>query len=157
MSSRSVLDLHPDVRELYHRFSDESARQHLDYLLTCTWRSKAEQEELYAIGRTKPGRIVTRAHGGQSAHNYMLHGIPNSLAFDICPMRFGKLLVWGTSGNGIDEDPSDDDKDDLELWQRIGQVGVSVGLQWYGSPTAPFREFPHFQDHRSPELLRAMK
>ena len=32
-------------------------------------RSNAEQAELYAQGRTKPGRVVTNAKPGQSRHN----------------------------------------------------------------------------------------
>lgn len=32
-------------------------------------RSNAEQAELYAQGRTKPGKIVTNARPGQSRHN----------------------------------------------------------------------------------------
>lgn len=34
------------------------------------YRSKAEQDALYAQGRTKPGPIVTGARGGQSNHNF---------------------------------------------------------------------------------------
>jgi peptidoglycan L-alanyl-D-glutamate endopeptidase CwlK len=32
-------------------------------------RTNAEQDALYAQGRTTPGRIVTHAKGGQSVHN----------------------------------------------------------------------------------------
>jgi len=53
-------------------------------------------------------------------------------------------LIWGTGGNGIDDDPSDDDTDDLELWQRVGECGELVGLEWAGRWTS-FREYPHFQ------------
>jgi peptidoglycan L-alanyl-D-glutamate endopeptidase CwlK len=38
---------------------------------------------LYAIGRTKPGKKVTKAKGGTSYHNY-------GLAFDIYPFINGK-------------------------------------------------------------------
>jgi peptidoglycan L-alanyl-D-glutamate endopeptidase CwlK len=41
-------------------------------------RTVAEQDALYAQGRTKPGKIVTNAKGGQSAHNF-------GLAVDIGP------------------------------------------------------------------------
>lgn len=40
------------------------------YFATCGERSYAESDALYAQGRTAPGRIVTNARGGQSAHNF---------------------------------------------------------------------------------------
>lgn len=105
-----------------------------------------EQAALYAQGRTTPGRIVTNAKAGKSYHNRVsAQGSPAAEAFDIVPLRNGKP-IWGTTGNGIDEDPSDDDKDDLEVWERVGAHGVAVGLKWYGTPGSPFREFPHFQN-----------
>ena len=33
-------------------------------------RTFAEQDRLYAQGRTEPGNVVTNARGGQSNHNY---------------------------------------------------------------------------------------
>ena len=50
-----------------------------------------------------------------------------------------------TSGDGIDDDPSDDERDDLELWQRVGAIGEANGLQWAGRWPKAKREFPHFQ------------
>lgn len=35
-----------------------------------TWRSYKRQEELYSQGRTRPGKIVTRAQPGRSWHTY---------------------------------------------------------------------------------------
>lgn len=124
-------------------FLEECKNEDIDVLITCTWRSNSEQEELYAQGRTKPGRILTNAKPGQSKHNFTLAGRPAAKAFDVVPLRHGKP-VWGTGGNGIDDDTTDDDKDDLELWQRVGNIGESVGLEWAGR-WKNMREFPHFQ------------
>jgi peptidoglycan L-alanyl-D-glutamate endopeptidase CwlK len=44
------------------------------------YRTHAEQDALYAQGRTTPGPIVTRAKGGQSPHNW-------GLAIDVVPDR----------------------------------------------------------------------
>lgn len=149
--SRSIGDLCPDARAMAERFLDRCEEDpHLrnggvEVLVTCTYRSNEEQAALYAQGRTKPGRIVTRAKPGQSAHNAVdANGKPASRAIDIVPTRYGKAL-WGTSGDGIDDDPSDDRTDDLEAWQRIGKIGEDCGFNWYGRPDAPFREFPHFE------------
>lgn len=143
MPSRDINDCHVLLRPKLQKFLYDCRAAGIDVLITCTYRSNAEQAELYAQGRTKPGRIVTMAKAGQSRHNFTVNGRPASLAFDVVPLRNGKL-IWGTSGNGIDNDPTDDDRDDLELWQRIGQIGVACGLSWAGN-WSRFREFPHFE------------
>lgn len=129
MSSRDICHLHPDIRLKCVEFLCIAKEQGIDALITCTWRSSAEQDELYAQGRTKPGKIVTRARGGQSAHNFVLDGKPASKAFDFVPMLHGKC-VWDTES---------------ELWQKLGAIGESLGLNWYGLPDAPFREFAHLE------------
>lgn len=136
ISSRKIEDLHPIVAAKCKRFLDECEKADIDIILTSTYRDYASQNELYAQGRTKPGRIVTRARGGSSYHNF-------KVAFDVVPLRNGKP-VWGTNGDGIDNNPSDDDKDDLELWQRVGAIGIACGLDWSGN-WKRFKEFPHFQ------------
>jgi peptidoglycan L-alanyl-D-glutamate endopeptidase CwlK len=96
----------------------------IDVLITCTYRSAQEQDELYAQGRTKPGRIVTKARGGQSYHQYRV-------AYDVVPLRNGKP-VWGTRDA------------DGALWQRVGELGEKAGLEWAGR-WVRMKEFPHFQ------------
>lgn len=145
MSSRALMDLDPVLEKKAGLFLDECRRQGIGVIITCTYRSGDEQNALYAQGRTKPGRIVTWARAGESLHNTVdLAGDPSALAFDIAVMRSGKI-IWGTGGNGIDDDPSDDDTDDLELWQRAGAIGESLDLEWAGRWPKAKREFPHFQ------------
>jgi len=136
INSRDVMDLLPTVRQMCAHFMAECTARGIDVIITSTFRDYAAQAELYAQGRSKPGRIVTNAAAGWSWHNHRC-------AFDVVPLRHGKP-VWGTAGNGIDADPTDDDTDDLELWQRVGECGELAGLEWAGRWTR-FREFPHFQ------------
>src|SRR3990167_7492221 len=131
MPSRDLKDLSADMQPRAGNFmllcaTDEwLTNTGITVLITCTYRSNKEQEALYAQGRTKPGRIVTRARGGQSKHNCKgPMGEQAAEAFDVVPLRYGKP-IWGTTGAGIDDDPSDDDADDLEAWQRIGEIGRS--------------------------------
>lgn len=131
MASRKLSDLHPDVQPLAQQFLDKCAAQGIDILVTCTYRSGEEQDELYAKGRTAAGSIVTNAKAGQSKHNFNISGQPASLAFDVVPLRNGKP-VWGTKG------------EDLVLWLRVGGIGESVGLEWAGR-WKRFKEFPHFE------------
>lgn len=96
----------------------------IDLLITSTYRDHESQNALFAQGRTTRGDIVTNARGGQSYHNYRV-------AFDVVPLRNGKP-VWSTKG------------DDAKLWERVGQLGEYVGLEWAGRWKS-FREFAHFQ------------
>lgn len=135
-SSRKLDDLLLPVKIKALNLIHECKALGIDLLVTSTYRDLEAQAALYAQGRSAPGRIVTNARAGQSFHNFRV-------AFDVVPLRGGKP-VWGTTGNGIDNDPTDDDKDDLELWQRIGAFGEALGLEWAGRWTH-FREYPHFQ------------
>jgi peptidoglycan L-alanyl-D-glutamate endopeptidase CwlK len=141
--SRLLSDLHPSVQAMAQVFLSGCAAKGLDVLITCTHRTGAEQDALYAQGRTKPGKVVTNAKAGQSSHNFTMGGKPASLAFDIVPLRHGKP-VWGISGNGMDDNPADDEKDDLELWQNIRAVAEKAGLS-SASRWVKMREWPHFE------------
>lgn len=144
MASREISDLDPQLQHLARALLARCRGAGIDVLIYCTFRSGIEQDAEYAKGRTRPGKIVTWARAGQSQHNVMSGGLPAARAFDCAPLRNGRI-VWGTSGDGIDDDPSDDHTDDLELWQRVGVIGRSLGLEWAGDWPKPKREFPHFQ------------
>lgn len=83
-------------------------------------RTFAEQDALFAQGRTKPGPIVTRARGGRSEHNY-------GVAADLCPFKNGKP-----------------DWNDLPAFLQIGAVAHKVGLEW-GGDWKKFVDKPHVQ------------
>lgn len=128
MASRRIEDLHPDLQPLYLEFTKQCTAVGIEVLTTCTYRSNAEQDELYSHGRTKPGPRVTNARAGQSEHNFTLNGRPAARAFDVVPLIGGKPM-W----------------DDCHPhWQTMGKIGISLGLNWYGKSGARFREFPHF-------------
>jgi peptidoglycan L-alanyl-D-glutamate endopeptidase CwlK len=152
MSSRLLIDLHPAVREMAQRGLAECARKGLDVLVTCTFRPDVEQNELFAVGRTRPGRILTNARAGESAHNYMIAGKPAALAFDVVPLRFGKP-VWGLKGDGIDDNHADDNTDDLELWQRVRACFEGAGLKSASRWVGKMREWPH---HEHPDAKALM-
>lgn len=124
INSRKIEDLLPVVAEKVRAFIDACDAEGIDLLVTSTYRDHESQNELYAQGRTKPGKIVTNAKGGESFHNFQC-------AVDVVPLRNGKP-VWSTSG------------EDGKLWNLIGEIGESVGLEWAGR-WRTFREFAHFQ------------
>ena len=120
--SRDLDLLKPDFRPMVDGFLADVKSAGIDMIVTCTYRTAAEQMALYAQGRTAPGLIVTNAKAGQSAHNY-------GYAIDVVPLVNGKCC-W-------------DDK--AAVWSEIGKIGQSHGLEWYGAPGAVFPETPHFQ------------
>jgi peptidoglycan L-alanyl-D-glutamate endopeptidase CwlK len=124
-NSRDLNDLHPTVRALARAHLAACEAAGIDLIITSTLRDNESQTALYNQGRYgNPGRIVTNARAGQSWHNW-------GLAYDVVPLRAGKP-VWGTTG------------EDLELWERVGELGKACGLEWAGD-WANFKEYPHFQ------------
>lgn len=121
--SRRIEDLQPllQVKARYH--VELCANDGVDLLIYCTLRTKEEQAELYAQGRTKPGKIVTYAKPGSSAHNF-------GLAYDAVPLFNGKAL-WKADLNSRE-------------WSTVVRVGRSLGLEWAGD-WSRFREFVHWQ------------
>lgn len=128
MASRKLTDLHPKLLPLAQDFLTACDLVDIEVLVTCTYRSSAEQDELYKQGRTMPGKRVTNVRGGRSAHNFTIKGTPASKAFDIVPIRNGKL-IWDAA------DP---------LWQRVGLIATNLGIDWGGNWTT-FIDKPHFQ------------
>ena len=99
-----------------------------------TLRTFAEQDELYAKGRTKAGKIVTNAKGGLSYHNY-------GLALDI-------VLLVDKDGNGTYEEASWDIKKDFDGdgksdWLEIVTIFKQHGWTWGGD--WKFVDAPHFE------------
>ena len=92
-------------------------------------RTYAEQEALYAQGRTAPGVIVTNAPAGYSNHNF-------GIAFDVGIFNGGLYL------------------DDSPLYARVGQAGRELGLEW-GGDWMSFPDEPHFQLSSSYSLAQA--
>lgn len=125
MSSRKIEDLIPAMQEKAREFAAAMASTGLPFIFTCTRRSQAEQEELYARGRTAPGKIVTWTH--RSKHI-------NGLAFDIAVCKDG-VPDWDIK--------VDVDDDGIPDYTEAGQIGESIGLEWGGRWRSP--DFPHFQ------------
>ncbi|CAJ0596443.1 unnamed protein product [Cylicocyclus nassatus] len=66
------------------------AKHNVEVKVICGTRTIAEQDALYAQGRTKPGAKVTNARGGSSMHNY-------AIAIDLESLSMGNMKR-GTNG-----------------------------------------------------------
>ncbi len=119
-SEQLLQDVHPELAQRIRTMADEVASQ-MQCVVASGFRSFAEQDALYAIGRTteRDRKPVTNARAGQSYHNY-------GLAVDV--------HTWKGTVDWTDE---------AEATMR-GPIGESLGLEWGGRWTSPY-DPPHFQ------------
>jgi len=135
MKDQKTLDriklLHPKLRDEAGQIYDEICSA-LTGRAMCrfsfTLRTFAEQDALFAQGRTKPGSVVTKAKGGLSMHNY-------GLAIDIVLIIDGKTASWDVKG--------DFDGDGKSDWMEVVTIFKQHGWEWGGD--WKFYDAPHFQ------------
>lgn len=99
-----------------------------------TLRTFAEQNALFAQGRTKPGKIVTNARGGLSYHNYGL-AIDIVLLVDKDNNDTFETAVWDVK--------TDFDGDRKADWIECVNIFKQYGWEWGGD--WKFSDPPHFQ------------
>lgn len=100
-------------------------------MITCTYRSQKEQDDLYAQGRTKPGNKVTWVR--TSKHSFTLKdGTPAAKAFDIAVLRDGKP-IWDLK--------ADVDKNGMADYRQVGEIGRKLGMR----VGIDFGDAPHFE------------
>lgn len=114
--------VHPEVATRARAMVERCALAGVPIIITQGYRSIEEQDRLYAQGRTEPGKIVTKAKGGQSWHNF-------GLAFDIGVLDSVGKIDWN---------------DDHPGWRQAAVIGKSLGLEW-GGDWSGFKDRPHFQ------------
>jgi hypothetical protein len=85
------------------------------------YRSIAEQNVLYAQGRTTNGPIVTNAKGGQSNHNF-------GVAVDLC--------LYTPDGSDVIWNVNDD-------FKKVVAAMKAHRFKWGGD--WPFKDYPHFE------------
>lgn len=118
LNGPDVGQLYPKVRRMRDALISKMKSLGSPIVVTQEYRSIAEQDSLYAQGRTKPGAIVTNAKGGESYHNWRV-------AFDIAFVK----------GSGVSYDGP---------WSEVSKQAKALGLEW-GGEWASFPDRPHFQ------------
>lgn len=99
------------------------------------FRSTERQQQLYAQGRTKPGKIVTKKNGTTNKSNHQ-----SSLAADVgifltVPLSsFGGVL--NTKTTYVPEPPKD-------VMDYYGHCLRKQGLEWGGDWKGDFKDTPH--------------
>jgi peptidoglycan L-alanyl-D-glutamate endopeptidase CwlK len=119
-SEKCIKTLNPKVQPLARKLVETATAQGIHVKVISGHRGYQEQDDLYAQGRTKPGKIVTKAKGGQSNHNF-------GTAFDIGIFDKAGRKYFGESPD----------------YEKVGVIGESLGLEWGGR--WKFVDEPHFQ------------
>jgi len=107
-SEKTIASLLPEVQPIARALVQKAALSGIKIKVISGLRTYAEQDALYAQGRTKPGNIVTNAKGGYSNHNF-------GIAFDIGVFEGSQYL--GESSK----------------YQAVGVLGMDLGLEWGGN------------------------
>lgn len=118
-SEKAIATLLPEVQPYARALVQKAAQHGITIKVIAGLRTYDEQDQLFAQGRTKPGRIVTNARAGFSNHNF-------GIAFDIGVFEGAKYL---------DESPK---------YKAVGALGMDLGLEWGGN-WKTFVDEPHFQ------------
>lgn len=127
---RDINALYPPLQEKVHKLVDLCKENGIIIAIGECLRTKAEQDALYAQGRTKPGSIVTNCKGStySSMHQW-------GVAFDF-------YLKMDVDGDGQVSDDAFNNA--TRLFNKVGELGKSIGLEWGGNWKSPV-DMPHFQ------------
>lgn len=118
-SEKTIATLLPPVQPYARALVHKAASVGITVKVISGLRTYAEQDALYAQGRTAPGPIVTKARGGYSNHNF-------GIAFDIGVFEGTRYLP---------ESPK---------YKAVGALGVDLGLEWGGN-WKTLVDQPHYQ------------
>lgn len=138
ISEQRVKTLHPYVMYKVIAAVEEIERNFPVWIavrITQARRYKAEQDALYAQGRTKPGKIVTKAKWYQTYHFY-------GLAVDFA-------ILYDKDRNGKYEEISwsmvrDGDVDGIPDWAEVVDIFIKYGFGWGGN-WRTFKDYPHVE------------
>ena len=119
---RDIALCHPRLQVLAAKLVDECNKQGVKIAIGETFRTVAEQDALYAQGRTKPGNKVTNAPGS----------------------TYSSYHQWGTAFDIYRDDGQGAYNEAGNFFGRVGEIGVSIGLEWGGNWKSPVDK-PHFQ------------
>ncbi|WPB58828.1 M15 family metallopeptidase [Xylophilus sp. GOD-11R] len=118
-SEKTIAGLQPEVAPYARLLVARAADIGIQIKIISGLRTYAEQDALFAQGRTKPGPRVTNAKAGESNHNF-------GIAFDIGVFDGATYLPESAA------------------YDAVGAVGLEIGLDWGGNWTT-IKDRPHYQ------------
>lgn len=115
--SRDISELTPETQAKYFQLKEACDAEGIEIKAICTYRTQAEQNDLYAKGRTKPGVKVTWTK--RSRHT-------DREAFDVAVFKPDGTINWQG-----------------EAYLRVGDIAKHYGLVWGGDWKV--RDYGHFE------------
>ena len=119
---RDISLCHPELQQKAEKLVSACRGQGLLIGIGECFRTVAEQDALYAKGRTAPGNIVTNAKGSSYSSHHQ----------------------WGTAFDIYRNDGTGAYNNNDGFFDLVGTIGVKIGLEWGGNWTSPVDK-PHFQ------------
>lgn len=121
-------DFKPLIEELLAKTEAATNRK---WAISDGRRTMSQQRDIYAQGRTKPGKVVSNAKPGQSAHNF-------GYAVDLWPLKANGDFDWTAK---------------VQLFKTMGSIAESLGLTWGGGFRtlfdAPHCEHPKWKEQQA--------
>lgn len=129
-TEKNVKSLDPKAAEIFIPFIKEAkviaANMGYSYVAISGNRTEAEQNAIYAQGRTRPGKVVTNARYPYSNHNHRI-------ALDFGVFKDGRY---------IDESrPAESEK----VHRAVAKLCEKYSIDWGGAWTGKLKDFPHFE------------
>lgn len=125
---RHLRGCHPELKWRVRNLVDALAHDGLDILLTQGVRSVAQQQALFAIGRFRPGKIVTNCDGIIKVSNHQVKADGFGYAVDVAWRTPEGLITW------------------IGPWDRMMTLaeagGLIAGGRWVNFPDRPHLELP---------------
>jgi peptidoglycan L-alanyl-D-glutamate endopeptidase CwlK len=116
---------HPELKRRVRALIDALADEGITILITQGVRTVAQQQALYAQGRSKPGKIVTNCDGVRRLSNHQVRADGYGYAVDVV-FRIEGEVTW--------EGP----------WERLMDLAEAQGLT-AGGRWATFPDRPHLE------------
>lgn len=117
---RNITELHPRLQVKMEELKAACEAAGLKIGIGECLRTTAEQNALYAQGRTAPGSIVTNAPGSSYSSQHQ----------------------WGIAFDFYRNDGTGAYNEDGNFFERVGAIGKSIGLGWGGDWTS-IKDRPH--------------
>ena len=120
--NRLIPEFKDKIEQLILRFKNDNINPDIELVVVETYRSQKDQDELYAQGRTKPGRKVTGTR-----HSEHIKGKAVDFA-----IKYQGRISWDTKITAV-----------LNGYKLIGKLSDELGLKWGGHFEDP--DMPHVQ------------
>lgn len=146
LSNARMGEVHPELARRVRNLADALDAEHISIQVSIGLRTAEQQNELFAMGRTLPGKKVTNASGYQSNHVI-------GCAVDVYPEEAVELEDGaGRSGWQPDWNP------EHASWKRIVALaptfGLRDGISWHDMPHLELTDIPPEPTKEAQECCR---